>query len=87
MQRFSANISWLFTEFPFLDRFQAAADAGFKAVEFRSPCEHEPEDIRAALDASGLRLALFNTPGGDWEAGERGLAAVPEARVVGGAAD
>jgi hydroxypyruvate isomerase len=77
MPRFAANLSMMFTERPFLERFDAAAAAGFGAVEFLFPYSHPVADIRAALDRSGLELALFNTPPGDWEAGERGLAALP----------
>ena len=77
MPRFAANISLLFTEHTFLDRFAAARDAGFPAVEFLFPYEHPPEAVARALRASGLELALFNMPPGDWGAGERGLAALP----------
>lgn len=77
MPRFAANLSLLFTERPFLDRFAAAADAGFRAVEMLFPYAHPPETIAAALDRAGLALVLFNLPPGDWEAGERGLAALP----------
>lgn len=77
MPRFAANLTFLFTERPFLERFAAARAAGFEAVEFLFPYDHDAKAIRAALDESGLELALFNTPPGDWEAGERGLAALP----------
>ena len=77
MPRFAANLSMMFTERPFLERFDAAAAAGFGAVEFLFPYSHPAADIRAALDRSGLELALFNTPPGDWEAGERGTASLP----------
>ncbi|MDR7039050.1 hydroxypyruvate isomerase/GrpB-like predicted nucleotidyltransferase (UPF0157 family) [Methylobacterium sp. BE186] len=77
MPRFAANLSLLFTEHPFLDRFAAARDAGFPAVEFLFPYEHAPEAVARALRLSGLDLALFNMPPGDWAAGERGLAAIP----------
>jgi hydroxypyruvate isomerase len=77
MPRFAANLSMMFTERPFLERFDAAAAAGFGAVEFLFPYSHPAAGIRAVLDRSGLELALFNTPPGDWEAGERGLAALP----------
>jgi hydroxypyruvate isomerase len=62
---------------PFLDRFDAAAKAGFTGVEFLFPYEHPPEDIAARLQAHGLRNVLFNLPPGDWSAGERGTAALP----------
>ena len=78
MSRFSANISLLFTELPFLDRFAAAADAGFAAVEILFPYEFAPEAIAAQLERNALTLALFNLPPGDWAAGERGLASLPD---------
>ncbi len=78
MPRFAANLSTMFTEHPFLDRFAAAAAAGFAAVEFLFPYEHPPEAIAAQLDRHKLVLALFNMPPGDWAAGERGFAALPD---------
>lgn len=78
MPRFSANLSMMFTEWPFLDRFAAAADAGFEAVEYLFPYEHPPEAIAARLSDHRLTQALFNLPPGDWAAGERGLAALPD---------
>jgi hydroxypyruvate isomerase len=77
MPAFAANLSFLFNEWEFLDRFQAAADAGFTAVEYLFPYEHAPEEIARRLEAAGLTQALFNLPPGDWAAGERGLAALP----------
>jgi hydroxypyruvate isomerase len=77
MPRLSANLSFLFTERPFLDRFAAAAKAGFQAVEYMSPYEHKPADIACRLADHGLTQALFNLPVGDWSAGERGLAILP----------
>ena len=77
MTKFAANLSMLFTELPFLDRFAAAAEAGFGAVEFLFPYEEEAAEIRERLDAHGLELALFNLPPGDWAAGERGIACLP----------
>ena len=77
MPRFAANLSMMFTEHAFLDRFAAAADAGFEAVEYLFPYDYPAEDIRARLDAAGLKQALFNCPPGDWNAGERGMAAIP----------
>ncbi len=76
MPRFAANLSMMFTERPFLERFDAAAAAGFEAVEFLFPYDHKPAEIRGALDRNGLKLALFNLPPGNWEAGERGLASL-----------
>ena len=77
MLRFAANLSMMFTERPFMERFKAAATAGFEAVEFLFPYEWPAADVRAALDRSGLELSLFNAPPGDWTVGERGLAALP----------
>jgi hydroxypyruvate isomerase len=77
MPRFAANLSWLFTEVPFLDRFAAAARAGFEAVEFLFPYDHAADQIAGALRAHGLANVLFNLPPGDWPAGERGIAAIP----------
>ena len=76
MPRFAANLSMMFTEVPFLDRFEAAAKAGFKGVEFLFPYDHSAKEIAARLEANGLTLALFNLPPGDWTKGERGLAAM-----------
>ena len=77
MPRFAANLSMLFQEWVFLDRFACAADAGFRAVEFLFPYDHPPEAVGKALADAGLEQALFNLPPGDWAAGERGLAALP----------
>lgn len=81
MPRFAANLSMLFTEVPFLDRFERAARAGFEAVEFLFPYAHTPEEVRARADAHRLRIVLHNLPAGDWDAGERGIACDP-ARVA-----
>lgn len=86
MPRFAANLSMMFTELPFLERFEAAAKAGFEAVEFLFPYAHPAEEIAARLRANGLTQALFNLPPGNWEAGERGLAALPGREVEFGAA-
>ncbi|MDT8421366.1 MAG: hydroxypyruvate isomerase family protein [Desulfuromonadales bacterium] len=77
MPKFAANLSMLFTEYEFLDRFAAAAAAGFNAVEYLFPYAYEAEVLRAALAENHLRQVLFNLPPGDWEGGERGLAALP----------
>jgi 2-dehydrotetronate isomerase len=77
MPRFAANLSMMFNERPFLDRFDAAAAAGFTAVEFLFPYAFPADEIRARLDANGLKQALFNMPPGNWEAGERGMACHP----------
>ncbi|HLH92618.1 MAG TPA: 2-oxo-tetronate isomerase [Xanthobacteraceae bacterium] len=77
MPRLAANLSWLFTELPFLDRFEAAAAAGFRAVEFLQPYEFPPEEIAVRLERHRLEAVLFNLPPGDTAKGERGLAALP----------
>ena len=77
MPQFAANLTMLFTERPFLDRFEAAAKAGFSAVEFLFPYAFETAEIRRRLDANGLQLVLHNLPAGDWDAGERGIACHP----------
>ncbi|MFR0636915.1 2-oxo-tetronate isomerase [Arthrobacter sp. LS16] len=76
MSNFAANLSMMFTELPFAERFQAAANAGFTAVEYLFPYELPAERIRGLLRENGLVQALFNAPAGTWEAGERGLAAL-----------
>ena len=78
MPRFAANLTMLFTEQPFLERFGAAARAGFRAVEFLFPYEHEPQEIRRQLDEHRLLLVLHNLPAGNWAAGERGIACHPD---------
>ena len=78
MPKFSANLSMLFTEVPFLDRFERAANAGFQAVEFLFPYAWPAAEIKARLDAHRLKLVLHNLPAGDWDAGERGIACLPE---------
>jgi len=77
MPRFAANLSMMYTEHAFLDRFSAAARDGFKAVEFLFPYEFEAKEIRQRLDDNGLINVLFNGPPGDWTRGERGLASLP----------
>jgi hydroxypyruvate isomerase len=67
----------MFNEVPFLDRFDAAAKAGFKAVEFLFPYDFPAAEIKRRLAANGLTQALFNMPPGDWAAGERGMASLP----------
>ena len=78
MPRFSANLSMLFSEHDFLDRFDAAARAGFKGVEYIAPYDHEPETVAARLKKNGLSQVLFNLPPGDWGKGERGIAVLPD---------
>ena len=77
MPRFAANLSMMFTEHDFVDRFAAAAAAGFPGVEYLFPYAHDARVLADALNAAGLQQALFNAPPGDWDAGERGMAAVP----------
>jgi 2-dehydrotetronate isomerase len=77
MPAFAANLSFLFDELPFLDRFAAAAKAGFKAVELLFPYDYPASDIAARLKQHQLQNVLFNLPPGDWSAGERGIAILP----------
>lgn len=77
MPKLAANLTMLFNEVGFLDRFEAAARAGFKGVEFLFPYKFEPEQIAERLQSNGLQLVLHNLPAGDWEAGERGIACHP----------
>jgi hydroxypyruvate isomerase len=78
MPRFAANLTMLFTELPFLDRFERAARAGFEAVEFLFPYDHPAEAIKARLEGNGLQLVLHNLPAGNWDAGERGIGCLPD---------
>ena len=78
MPRLAANLTMMFTEAAFLDRFGLAARAGFKAVEFLFPYAFEADDIKRRLDDNGLTLVLHNLPAGNWEAGERGIACHPD---------
>ena len=80
MPKFAANLTMMFNEVSFLERFDAAAAAGFEAVEFLFPYDFEPQAIRDKLDANNLQLILHNLPAGDWGAGDRGNACDP-ARV------
>lgn len=77
MPRFAANLSMLYPELDFLDRFDAAAKDGFEAVEYLFPYAFSKEDIVARLRHNGLQQVLFNGPPGNWEGGERGLACLP----------
>lgn len=77
MPRFAANLSMLYPERPFLERFAAAAADGFEAVEYLFPYEYSPQELRQRLNDNGLVQALFNAPPGDWAAGERGIATLP----------
>ena len=78
MPQFAANLTMLFNEVPFMERFEAAAKAGFKHVEFLFPYAFPAADIKARLDDNGLSLVLHNLPAGDWDAGERGIACHPD---------
>jgi hydroxypyruvate isomerase len=77
MPQFAANLTMLFNEVPFMDRFEKAAQNGFDAVEFLFPYAFAAEDIKAKLTANKLTLVLHNLPAGDWDAGERGIACHP----------
>jgi 2-dehydrotetronate isomerase len=77
MPQFAANLSMLYPEHDFIDRFAAAARDGFKAVEFLFPYAYEPQLLAATLAEHGLQQVLFNSPPGDWDAGERGMACIP----------
>lgn len=77
MPRFAANLSMLYNDVDFLDRFAAAAHDGFKAVEYLFPYAYPAQELAARLQANGLQQVLFNAPPGDWDAGERGLASLP----------
>jgi hydroxypyruvate isomerase len=77
MPRFAANLTFLFNEVPFLDRFGEAAQAGFRGVEFLSPYDFQARDVAEAARAHGLEVVLFNAALGDWAGGDRGLGAIP----------
>jgi hydroxypyruvate isomerase len=77
MPRFCANLGFLFTEVDFEQRFECAARAGFRGVEYMSPYEYPAGQLQALLTGSGLEQVLFNLPAGDWAAGERGIACLP----------
>ena len=78
MPQFAANLTMLYNEVPFLERFERAANSGFKAVEFLFPYPYSKEEIKSALDNNVLKLVLHNLPAGDWDAGERGIACHPD---------
>ena len=78
MPTFAANLSFLWSEVPVPERFEAARDAGFAHVEYMFPYEYPADEIRARLDANGLEQVLFNLPAGDWAAGDRGIACDPD---------
>lgn len=78
MPHFAANLTMLFNEVPFLERFALAKTGGFKAVEFLFPYAFDAKEIKSALDNNALKLVLHNLPAGDWDAGERGIACLPD---------
>ncbi|MBM3377546.1 MAG: hydroxypyruvate isomerase [Betaproteobacteria bacterium] len=78
MPKFAANLTMLFNEVDFLERFEKAASAGFEAVEFLFPYDYSAEDLRKRLDDNKLKVVLHNLPAGDWAAGERGIACHPD---------
>ena len=78
MPRFSANLSFLFLDRPFLDRFSAAAACGFSGVEFHFPYDFAMDEVTDAARRAGMEVVLFNFPAGNWAAGERGIACLPE---------
>jgi hydroxypyruvate isomerase len=78
MPKFCANLGFLFTEVPFLDRFAASAKAGFSAVEYSQPYDFPATQISEILQQNQLEQVLFNLPAGNWEAGERGIACLPD---------
>ena len=78
MPRFAANLTMLFNEYPFMERFEKAAKAGFRAVEFLFPYAYSPDEIQKQLVQNKLRLVLHNLPAGDWDSGERGIACLPD---------
>ncbi len=77
MAKFAANLTLLFTEVPFMERFEKAHRAGFKAVEYLFPYAYEPQELADKMQQFGLEQALFNMPPGNWDAGEKGFAAIP----------
>lgn len=81
MLRFAANLSMMYNEVPFLERFAAAAADGFKAVEYLFPYDFKPEEIAHRLQSHSLTQALFNLPPGSWENGDRGLACLPDRKA------
>jgi hydroxypyruvate isomerase len=78
MPKFAANLTMLFTELPFMQRFEAAAKAGFQAVEYLFPYAFDKKELAAALRDNGLAQVLHNLPAGDWDGGERGIGCHPD---------
>src|SRR5690242_3676878 len=77
MPRLAANLTMLFNEVPFLERFGLAAAAGFRGVEYMFPYEYDAQQLKEQLDAHGLTQVLHNLPAGNWAAGDRGIACLP----------
>jgi len=77
MPQFAANLTMLFNESPFMDRFEKASQSGFQAVEFLFPYAYSAQEIKQKLEDNNLQLVLHNLPAGDWDAGERGIACLP----------
>jgi len=78
MPQFAANLTMLFNESPFMERFEKAAQSGFQAVEFLFPYAFSAQEIKQKLEENNLKLVLHNLPAGDWDAGERGIACLPD---------
>lgn len=78
MPKFAANLSMLFTEVPFMERFSLAKEAGFNGIEYLFPYDFEPQEIAAQLEKYNLKQVLFNLPAGNWQIGERGIACHPD---------
>jgi len=78
MPKFAANLTMLFQELPFLERFAAASDAGFNYVEYLFPYAYDAQQLKRLLDENALQQVLFNLPPGDWDSGERGIACLPD---------
>ena len=78
MPQFAANLTMLFNESPFMERFEKAAKSGFQAVEFLFPYAFSAQEIKQKLDEFKLQLVLHNLPAGDWDDGERGIACLPD---------
>jgi len=78
MPKFAANLTMLFNEVPFMERFTVAREAGFSFVEYLSPYDFKPEDLKSQLQKNGQKQVLFNLPSGDWAKGDRGIGADPK---------
>src|SRR5512136_1849915 len=78
MPKFSANLTMLYPDSPFLDRFARARASGFQYIEYLFPYEHDLRALATALEQNSLTQVLFNLPAGNWSAGDRGIAAHPD---------